>query len=577
MLPSLEEAETDALALLTSDGRMMAGIDGFEVTRVRVDEQGFSHVRVQQLLGEVPVFGGEAIVHLEPSGVLFTYTDDFKRDLLVDLTPALTPGDAADILIKELKGQGRLDAPTVELRVWRGPEADHLVYVVEVQDLENPHGATAPVRIISAHTGEILAAWEGLEGASLQDSDKVTWDAKRSTRLNRAVIGTDSDSDLLTSHNAVASTLSYMATSVGRDSYDGNGAVVNAYGHYGRNVVNAYWDGSQLLLGDGDGVTSNYLGVLDIVAHEFGHALTDYEANLTYSYESGALNEAASDILAAAVEADVDGGVNADTWDIGEDCWLASSALRYMDGPSDDGSSRDHYSNRYTGSQDNGGVHWNSGIANHWFYLLSEGGQHHTAGYRSGYVVTGIGIDDAYAIWYKALTDYMTSSTDFAGARTATESACVSLGYATTVCDEVSVAWYEVGVGSDPGGTNPPDTGDTGTVDTGTVDTGTPPVSCPSGYSEVLGTLSQGSTDQYTYTSSTSGTHDLLLYGATGTDFDLYLYQANKKGRYNLKSSSATASSDEAISYSGTKGDYRIDVKAYSGTGDYTLCYSLPQ
>ena len=75
------------------------------------------------------------------------------------------------------------------------------------------------------------------------------------------------------------------------------------------NYVNAFWDGQRLTFGDGDGASSNYLGVLDIAAHELGHAVTDYEANLTYSYESGALNEGASDIFAAVVEAHVDGGV----------------------------------------------------------------------------------------------------------------------------------------------------------------------------------------------------------------------------------------------------------------------------
>ena len=117
--------------------------------------------------------------------------------------------------------------------------------------------------------------------------------------------------------------------------------------------------------------------------------------------------------------------------------------------PSDDGSSRDHYSDRYTGEADNGGVHFNSGIGNHFFYLLSEGGQHHDPAFRSGHVVNGIGIEDAFQVWYRALTVYMVPGTDFADARAATELAADDL-FGETVREEVATAWYEVGVGGAP-------------------------------------------------------------------------------------------------------------------------------
>lgn len=394
----------------------------------------------------------------------------------------------------------------------------------------------------------------------------MVYDLDGKTRFNRAPIGDSSDTDLNTTYDAIASTLAFLAADFSRDSYDGAGVKVESYGHYGRNYVNAYWDGKRLVFGDGDGSTSNYLGVQDIAAHEFGHALTENEADLIYSNESGALNEAASDMLGAAVEAYVDGSVTTDTWDVGEDCWLSSSALRYMSHPSDDGSSRDHYSDRYTGGSDNGGVHWNSGIANHWFYLLSEGGQHHDSAYQTGTVITGIGISDAYAIWYEALNNYMTTSTDFAGARTATESACAALSYATTTCDEVGNAWAEVGVGSGGSG------GDTGTTDTGTTSTG-----CPAGFTEVSGTLSgSGDSDTTYYTTSSSGTHNLQLSGPGGTDFDLYLGYNSKGPKYKTVASGTSSSSSESISYSGSSGNYSYEVRSYSGSGDYTLCVDTP-
>ncbi len=570
--------EEQARAFLAQTDKVLAGAD-FDVTRVKVDHLGIGHVRIQQKVGDVPVLQGEAVVNVEPNGLLSWWSHELKGEVEVDTTPAFDATRAIELALEHHRPGALLqDAPQVFLAVKVTDTATHLVWHVRLMDLEHPDAPSAPIVLVDAHTGEIVESWEDLKSTSLTDADKTTWDAKRRTRLSRASVGDSSDGDLNTTHDAVGSTLDYLSTALGRSSFDGAGGHVDSYGHYGRNVVNAYWDGSSLLFGDGDGSVSNYLGVLDIAAHEFGHGVTDYEANLTYSYESGALNEAASDMLAAAVEAYVDGGVSNSAWDLGEDCWLADAALRYMDEPSLDGSSRDHYSNRYTGSSDNGGVHWNSGIANHWFYLLSEGGQHHDSAYRSGTSIVGIGIDDAYAIWYYALANSMTSGTDFAGARTETEAACAALGYSTAACDAVSQAWYEVGVGSDPGGSGGTDTGttDTGTTDTGTTDTGTTGGGCAAGYTEVVGTLTgTGDDDQYTYTSSSSGVHNITLAGAAGTDFDLYLYQYKGRG-YKTKDSSTSTGSSEAIAYDGSPGDYLIQVTSYSGSGDYTLCHELP-
>jgi hypothetical protein len=120
-----------------------------------------------------------------------------------------------------------------------------------------------------------------------------------------------------------------------------------------------------------------------------------------------------------------------------------------MQSPSIDGASRDHYSDRYQGASDNGGVHWNSGILNHWFYLLTEGGQHHNSAFRTGTSISGLGIEIAFDIWFQAWVNELDAYSTFDDARAGTLAACVDLGYDyETTCSSVQNAWAEVGLGS---------------------------------------------------------------------------------------------------------------------------------
>jgi len=149
-------------------------------------------------------------------------------------------------------------------------------------------------------------------------------------------------------------------------------------------------------------------------------------------------------------------GESNNTWMIGENYYAPGTgkALRYLNNPpladnknltiNDD---PDHYSNRYTGPLDNGGIHVNSGIVNKVFYLLAKGGTHP----NGGPTMTGIGITPAAQIWYKAFTTYVVATTNFAGARDATVAACgVLFGTSSSTCFAVQVAWGLCGVGSVP-------------------------------------------------------------------------------------------------------------------------------
>jgi thermolysin len=194
-------------------------------------------------------------------------------------------------------------------------------------------------------------------------------------------------------------------------------------------------------------VTFEELTALDVVGHELTHGVTDFTSDLIYQDESGALNEAFSDIMGSGMEfwAETNGREPATTlepdWLIGEDFDLRGDSVpgfRNMADPGEDGDPS-HYDERYTGSEDNGGVHTNSGIANHWFYLLVNGGQNSDSTYASGRDVAGIGLADAEPIAFLGFTALSADAT-FCDARDAT--IAVADSYGTNVAD----AWDEVGV-----------------------------------------------------------------------------------------------------------------------------------
>ncbi|WP_144569241.1 M4 family metallopeptidase [Bacillus pseudomycoides] len=256
----------------------------------------------------------------------------------------------------------------------------------------------------------------------LQDNTRgatiFTYDAKNRSTLP-GTLWTDTDNVFNASRDAAAVdahyyagvTYDYYKNTFNRNSVNDAGAPLKSTVHYGSNYNNAFWDGSQMVYGDGDGYTFTSLsGGLDVIGHELTHAVTENSSNLIYQNESGALNEAISDVFGTLVE--YYDNRNPD-WEIGEDIYTPGKpgdALRSMSDPAKYGDP-DHYSKRYTGSSDNGGVHTNSGIINKAAYLLANGGTHY------GVTVNGIGKDKVGAIYYRANTQYFTESTTFSQAR----------------------------------------------------------------------------------------------------------------------------------------------------------------
>ncbi len=219
------------------------------------------------------------------------------------------------------------------------------------------------------------------------------------------------------------------------------------HAHYTKDYNNAFWNGEYIALGDGDQSTFEELTAMDVVGHELTHGVTDFTSDLIYEDESGALNESFSDILGSSMEYWAEsGGLEPATtlepdWLIGEDFDLRGDTVpgfRNMADPTED-DDPSHYDDRYTGGDDNGGVHTNSGISNHWFYLLVNGGQNADPNRASGTDVAGIGLEAAEDIAFLGFTALPADAT-FCEARASTIAVVGS--YDANVTD----AWDEVGV-----------------------------------------------------------------------------------------------------------------------------------
>jgi bacillolysin len=244
-------------------------------------------------------------------------------------------------------------------------------------------------------------------------------------------------------------TFDYLRNVLGRNSWDNRGGQLRNYVHYGQNYSNASWDGAQMLFGDGNAQFRPWTS-LDVVAHEIGHGVCQATANLVYNGESGALNEGFSDIWGACVEQNATAalGITKSTWLIAEEVVTSGTALRSMIDPKSLGQPAYYRGqNWYSGSDDNGGVHTNSGVLNHWFYILSQG---ETATNEAGnrYLVSGIGINTAASIAYRTESVYLTANSSYADARTFSIRAAQDLfGICAREVTAVTDAWYAVGVG----------------------------------------------------------------------------------------------------------------------------------
>ncbi|MCF8277074.1 MAG: M4 family metallopeptidase [Flavobacteriales bacterium] len=240
-------------------------------------------------------------------------------------------------------------------------------------------------------------------------------------------------------HWGAEMTYDYFLNEHGRNSIDDANMQINSYVHYDVGYFNAFWDGTRMTYGDGDGQP---LTALDICGHEMAHGVTENSAGLVYQDESGALNESFSDVFGASVEW-IQNPSSGD-WLMGEDV----GTLRSMSNPPAYGDPDTYNGNNWaTGTADNGGVHTNSGVQNKWYYILVEG-ETGTNDLGDSYNVTGIGLADAQAIAYRSLTVYLGPTSEYADARFYSIQSAIDLfGGCSPQVIATANAWYAVGVG----------------------------------------------------------------------------------------------------------------------------------
>ncbi|RAK64584.1 RICIN domain-containing protein [Hymenobacter edaphi] len=280
-----------------------------------------------------------------------------------------------------------------------------------------------------------IETWDYNAGSIFTDNDN-NWTAAEYDNA-------DKDNAALDAHWGAQAVYDYWKNVHNRNSYDGQGGTLRSYVHYGTGVDNAYWAGNgTMYYGDGSYYFTP-LTSLDVCAHEMGHGICETTANLYYGYESGALNEGYSDVWGAVIENYK--APNKQNWLIGEEITIGGGALRSMSDPHAYGQPA-YYQGQYWDPFEE--VHTNSGVFNHWFYILSTG----KAGVNEGgnaYRVNGIGMAEAAKIAFRAESQYLSMWSEYWDARTYTIQAAIDLyGYGSAEEIAVTNAWFAVGIGA---------------------------------------------------------------------------------------------------------------------------------
>ncbi|MEU2869460.1 M4 family metallopeptidase [Streptomyces olivoreticuli] len=481
---ALKSAQTEAGSTAAKIG--LGGKEKLVVRDVIKDADGTVHTRYERTYEGLPVLGGDLVVHETKSG---SRSVDKATDANISVpttTPSLAPSAAKKSALSASAEEknAKTDSQAPRKIVWAASGKPVLAYETVVTGVQKD-GTPSKLHVITdASTGKKLFQREAIEtgtGTSTYSGNVPLTTTKsgsgfqlvdgargghKTYDLNQGTSGTGSlytnSTDTwgggrqtagVDAHYGAAVTWDFYKNVLGRTGIKNDGKAAYSRVHYGDNYVNAFWDDECFCMTYGDGESNSHpLTALDVAAHEMSHGVTSATAGLNYSGESGGLNEATSDIFGTAAEFYANNGTDKGDYLIGEAININGDGtpLRYMDKPSKDGKSKDYWSS----GLGNNDVHYSSGPANHFFYLLSEGSGTKTVNgvaYDSPTYdkskLAGIGRDKATKIWYKALTTYFTSTTNYKAARAGTLKATADLYGATSAeYKAVAATWTAINV-----------------------------------------------------------------------------------------------------------------------------------
>ena len=425
---------------------------------LKTTDNGRSVVRYQQNYNGVPVIGGEMIVNLSPNNGLLSINGEIAPKLTLTTQATINAQQASDTALNAVAkwyqaSPTTLNASTPVLSVYDpqliGPDTfpASLVWRVEVSSTTQQ-----PIRelvLIDALRGAISLHFNQIDSVMIRE----TYTAAETTANPGTLVCNETDptcsagdTDAQSAHQFAKDTYDFYFNTHARDSIDGLGMPIISTTHWNDwvNCPNAFWDGARMIYCTG-------LVIDDVVAHELTHGVTENTSNLFYYYQSGAINESLSDVWGEFVDLSNTSGsdTTADRWLMGEDATVLGGAIRSMKNPplynDPDKMSSANY---WTGIDDNGGVHINSGINNKAVYLMVDGDSF------NGQRVTGLGIPKVAKIYYEVQTNLLTSGSDYLDLYNALNQGCQNLigpaGISAADCTQVRNATKAVQMDQQP-------------------------------------------------------------------------------------------------------------------------------
>lgn len=451
----------------------------FKIDDVTSDDLGFKHIKINQYYNNIKIENAVYILHMKNnliesvSGYMYTISptipkkplsvEKARRKITNDQNKSIRKYNSNPVYIENKDGYLELcyefitnnKSNTNEEKIYINTETNAVVRTINLQ-----HFITTPTEVETNLSGKRIIYTDLTNGVySLLDSTRgkgiETLSLKNQTTIADAkpiVDSTNNWSSLksklersaLDVHFGAISTYDYFLNQHNRNSIDNKGYKLTNIVHYGQNFVNAYWDGTKMIFGDGDNKIGPLVS-LDIIGHEITHGLTSNTANLLLENESGALNESFSDIFGVII--DFYTRPNQANWTVAEE---VSPLIRSLENPSINNDPDTYFGKNWKpiGGTDFGGIHSNNGVQNHWFYLLVNGGVG-INDKNDTFNVDGIGLEKASKIVFRNLVYYLTPQSNYSDARVGSIKATEDLfGSCSKEVESVTNAWFAVGVGN---------------------------------------------------------------------------------------------------------------------------------